>query len=63
VNFKHVHFKRSRLNTRAEAVTRAAGDDIKLDETGKLLVALKKNVQIDLYLDAHLFFSIHDNFK
>lgn len=39
---RHVHFKRSGLDAWAEAVTRAAGDDIKLDETGKLLVALKK---------------------
>jgi hypothetical protein len=37
-----VTFKRSGLDQWAEAVTRAAGDDVKLDETGKLLVTLKK---------------------
>ena len=37
-----VHFKRSGLDQWAEAVTRASGDDVTLDETGKLLVALKK---------------------
>ena len=44
---RHVHFKRSGLDAWAEAVTRAAGDDIKLDETGKLLVALKKKQLIN----------------
>lgn len=44
---RQVHFKRSRLDAWAEAVTRAAGDDIKLDETGKLLVALKKKQLIN----------------
>jgi hypothetical protein len=39
---RHVQFKRSGLDAWTEAVTRAAGEDIKLDETGKLLVALKK---------------------
>ena len=39
---RHVTFKRSGLDQWAEAVTRAAGDDVKLDETGKLLVTLKK---------------------
>lgn len=39
---RHVIFKRSGLDEWAEAVTRAAGDDVKLDETGKLLVILKK---------------------
>jgi hypothetical protein len=37
-----VHFKRSGLDQWAEAVTRASGDDVALDETGKLLVLLKK---------------------
>ncbi len=44
---RHVHFKRSGLDAWAEAVTRAAGDEIKLDETGKLLVALKKKQLIN----------------
>lgn len=39
---RHVTFQRSGLDQWAEAVTRAAGDDVKLDETGKLLVTLKK---------------------
>ena len=39
---RDVHFKRSGLDQWAEAVTRASGDDVTLDETGKLLVALKK---------------------
>lgn len=39
---RDVHFKRSGLDQWAEAVTRASGDDVSLDETGKLLVALKK---------------------
>jgi len=39
---RDVHFKRSGLDPWAEAVTRASGDDVALDETGKLLVALKK---------------------
>ena len=38
----HVDFNRSGLDDWAEAVTRASGDDVKLDYTGKLLVALKK---------------------
>ena len=37
-----VTFERTRLDDWAEAVTRAAGDDVQLDGTGKLLVALKK---------------------
>ena len=44
---RHVQFKRSGLDAWAEAVTRAAGEDIKLDETGKLLVALKKKQLIN----------------
>jgi hypothetical protein len=39
---RDVHFNRSALDQWAEAVTRASGDDVTLDETGKLLVALKK---------------------
>jgi hypothetical protein len=39
---RDVHFKRTELDPWAEAVTRASGDDVTLDETGKLLVALKK---------------------
>jgi hypothetical protein len=39
---RDVHFKRSVLDQWAEAVTRASGDDVTLDETGKLLVLLKK---------------------
>jgi hypothetical protein len=34
---------RTGLDDYAEAVTRASGDDVQLDATGKLLVALKKN--------------------
>jgi hypothetical protein len=37
-----VEHRRTGLDDFAEAVTRAAGDDIKLDPTGKLLVVLKK---------------------
>lgn len=42
----HAHnviYKRSRLDDWSEAVTRTAGDDVQLDRTEKLLVALKKN--------------------
>jgi hypothetical protein len=39
---RDVQFKRTGLDPWAEAVTRASGDDVTLDETGKLLVALKK---------------------
>ena len=35
-------YKRTRLDDWAEAVTQAAGDDVKLDPTEKLLVALAK---------------------
>ena len=38
----HVTFERTRLDDWAEAITRAAGDDVRLDRTEKLLVALKK---------------------
>lgn len=38
----HVNFERTRLDDWTEAVTRAAGDDVQLDRTEKLLVALKK---------------------
>lgn len=38
----HVVYMRSRLDDWAEAVTRAAGDDVRLDDTEKLLVALTK---------------------
>ena len=34
--------KRSGLDAFAEAITRVSGDDTRLDETGKLLVELKK---------------------
>lgn len=37
-----IQYRRSGLDDFAEAVTRAAGDDVRLDVTGKLLVALKK---------------------
>ena len=37
-----VTFERTRLDDWAEAVTRAVGDDVVLDSTEKLLVALKK---------------------
>jgi hypothetical protein len=37
-----VVYERSRLDDWAEAVTRAAGDDVRLDRTEKVLVALKK---------------------
>lgn len=40
-----VEYRRTGLDDFAEAVTRLSGDDVKLDHTGKLLVALrKKNV-------------------
>jgi len=42
-----IQFRRSGLDDFAEAVTRAAGDDVELDLTGKLLVALKKQDRID----------------
>lgn len=44
---RHVNFKRSGLDDWAEAVTRASGDDVKLDITGKLLVTLKKKQLIN----------------
>ena len=44
---RHINFKRSRLDDWAEAVTRASGDDVRLDITGKLLVALKKKQLIN----------------
>jgi hypothetical protein len=44
---RDVHFKRTGLDQWAEAVTRASGDDVTLDETGKLLVALKKKQLIN----------------
>jgi hypothetical protein len=37
-----VTYARTALDDYAEAITRAAGDDVKLDSTGKLLVALRK---------------------
>ncbi|NIF77122.1 hypothetical protein F3J20_06875 [Paraburkholderia sp. Cy-641] len=42
-----IQYRRSGLDDFAEAVTRAAGDDVKLDLTGKLLVALKKQDRIN----------------
>lgn len=38
-----IQYQRSGLDDFTEAVTRTAGDDVKLDLTGKLLVALKKH--------------------
>lgn len=38
----HVSFERTGLDDWAEAATRAAGDDVSLDATEKLLVTLKK---------------------
>lgn len=37
-----VQYQRTGLDIWAEAVTRASGDDVSLDSTGELLVALKK---------------------
>jgi hypothetical protein len=48
--FAQVHgiqYTRTKLDDYAEAITRTAGDDVKLDSTGKLLVALKKNELIN----------------
>ncbi len=42
-----IQYRRSGLDDFAEAVTRAAGDDVELDLTGKLLVALKKRDRIN----------------
>lgn len=42
-----IQYKRSGLDDFAEAVTRAAGDDVTIDITGKLLIALKKNYRIN----------------
>lgn len=42
-----IQYARTGLDDYAEAVTRAAGDDVKLDVTGKLLVALKKSELIN----------------
>jgi hypothetical protein len=42
-----VVFKRTRLDDFAEAVTRLAGDDERLDATGKLLATLRKKAVID----------------
>ena len=41
-----IEYRRTGLDDFAEAVTRAAGDDVELDLTGKLLVALKKQHRI-----------------
>lgn len=38
----HIQHQRTALDDYAQAVTRAAGDEVELDSTGKLLVALKK---------------------
>ena len=38
----NVFYKRTQMDDWAEAVTRAAGDDVRLDRVEKLLVALKK---------------------
>ncbi|WP_297728432.1 hypothetical protein [Limnohabitans sp. Rim8] len=51
---RDVHFKRTGLDSWAEAVTRASGDDVTLDETGKLLVALKKKNLINGHQMARL---------
>lgn len=37
-----VHYERTGLDDWAEAITRLAGDDVRLDETEALLVALTK---------------------
>jgi hypothetical protein len=50
----YIEYRRSGLDDFAEAVTRAAGDDIKLDITGKLLVALKKKNLINGHQFARL---------
>lgn len=42
-----IRYTRTGLDNYAEAVTRAAGDEVKLDITGKLLVALKKKELIN----------------
>lgn len=42
-----INYVRTGLDDYAEAVTRAAGDEVKLDSVGKLLVVLKKNNLID----------------
>jgi hypothetical protein len=42
-----IQYRRSGLDDFAEAVTRAAGDDVELDLTGKLLVALRKQDRIN----------------
>jgi hypothetical protein len=42
-----IQYRRSGLDDFAEAVTRAAGDDVELDLTAKLLVALKKQNRIN----------------
>lgn len=42
-----VAYTRTALDDWAEAVTRASGDDVRLDETGNLLVALKRKKLID----------------
>lgn len=44
---RQIDFKRSGLDDWAEAVTRASGDEVMLDITGKLLVTLKKNQMIN----------------
>lgn len=43
----HVAYTRSQIDDLAEAITRASGDSVDLDLTGKLLVALKKKKLID----------------
>ncbi|WP_146218896.1 hypothetical protein [Undibacterium pigrum] len=43
----HVEYLRSGLDDWAEAATRASGDNVKLDHTGKLLVMLKRRHLID----------------
>lgn len=43
----HVQHQRTGLDDYAQAVTRAAGDAVELDTTGKLLVALKKKQVIN----------------
>jgi hypothetical protein len=42
-----VQYQRSGVDAWAEAVTRASGDDVSLDPTGELLVALKKKRLLD----------------
>lgn len=50
----HVSYQRTKLDDWSEAVTRAAGDEVRLDRTEKLLVALKKRNLINARQAARL---------